>query len=103
MTSGFIASDGKDLDSRFVKTVNDGILNINGNVDVTSKKTCFRDMTDETTSSQTHRLKIERGRKVPSVLINWVFFWQKDHCREAYESELERAHLPETMRGEEYV
>lgn len=65
--------------------------------------TFFGGMADETMSSRAHRLKIERGRKLPSMLINWVFFWQKDHCREAYESELERAHLPETMRGEEYV
>lgn len=65
--------------------------------------TFFGGMADETMSSRAHRLKIERGRKVPSMLINWVFFWQKDHCKAAYESELERAHLPETMRGEEYV
>lgn len=65
--------------------------------------TFFGGMADETMSSRAHRLKIERGRKMPSTLINWVFFWQKDHCRAAYESELERAHLPETMRGEENV
>lgn len=65
--------------------------------------TFFGGMADETMSSRAHRLKIERGRKVPSVLINGVFFWQKDHCKAAYESELERAHLPETMRGERNV
>ena len=61
--------------------------------------TFFGGMADETMSSRAHRLKVERGRKWVSVVINGLFFWQKDHCREAYESELKRAHLPETMRG----
>ena len=65
--------------------------------------TFFGGMADETMSSRAHRLKIERGRKWASLIINGMFFWQKDHCKEAYESELKRAHLPETMRGEEYV
>ena len=56
-------------------------------------------MADETLSSRAYRLRVERGRKLPSMLINCLFFWQKDHCKAAYESELERAHLPETMRG----
>ena len=54
---------------------------------------------DETLSSRAHRLKIERGRKLPSMLINALFFWQTDHCKEAYESELERLHLPPQMRS----
>lgn len=62
--------------------------------------TFFGGMADETLSSRAHRLKIERGRKLASAVINVIFFWQKDHCKEAYESELKRAHLPETMRGE---
>ena len=61
--------------------------------------TFFGGMADETMSSRAHRLKIERGRKWASLIINRMFFWQKDHCKAAYESELERAHLPETMRG----
>lgn len=60
----------------------------------------FGGMADETLSSRAHRLKIERGRKWVSAVINVIFFFQKDHCKEAYESELKRAHLPETMRGE---
>ena len=27
-----------------------------------------------------------------------LFFWQKDHCKSAYESEIERAQLPPGMR-----
>lgn len=62
--------------------------------------TFFGGMADETMSSRAHRLKIERGRKWASLIINGLFFWQKDHCKEAYESELKRAHFPETMRSE---
>ncbi len=54
---------------------------------------------DETLSSRAHRLKIERGRKIPSIFINVLFFWQNDHCKESYESELERLHVPSQMRG----
>ena len=57
-------------------------------------------MADETLSSRAHRLKIERGRKWASVIINVIFIWQKDHCKEAYESELQRTQLPISMRGE---
>lgn len=62
--------------------------------------TFFGGMADETLSSHAHRLKIERGRKWVSAVINVIFFFQKDHCKEAYESEFKRTHLPETMRGE---
>ena len=65
--------------------------------------TFFGGMADETMSSRAHRLKIERGRKWASLIINWLFFLQEDHCQQAYESELERAHLPISMRGEENV
>ena len=65
--------------------------------------TFFGGMADETMSSRAHRLKIERGRKWASLIINGMFFWQKNHCEEAYKSELERAHLPISMRGEENV
>ena len=53
---------------------------------------------DETLSSRAHRLKIERNRKWPSIIINTIFFWQADHCKEAYESEIQRLHLPDQMR-----
>ena len=65
--------------------------------------TFFGGMADETLSSRAHRMKIERGRKWVSAVNNVIFFWQTDHCEEAYESELKRAHLPETMRGYENV
>ena len=62
--------------------------------------TFFGGMADETLSSRAHRLKIERKREWASKLIDVLFFWQKYHCKMAYQSELERVHLHETMRGE---
>lgn len=53
---------------------------------------------DETLSSRAYRLKVERGRELPYKIINILFFWQKDHCKEAYESEINRMHLPPQMR-----
>lgn len=53
---------------------------------------------DETLSSRAYRLKIERDRCIPYYLINLIFFWQEDHCKEAYESEINRLHLPGSMR-----
>ena len=58
---------------------------------------------DETLSSLAYRWELNGKRKWVRMLIDTLFFFQKDHCREAYESELNRAHLPETMRGEKNV
>lgn len=65
--------------------------------------TFFGGMADETLSSRAYRLKIERGRKWLSAIIDLIFFFQEDHCKGAYESELNRVHLPRTMRGEKNV
>ena len=48
---------------------------------------------DETLSAFAHR----RGgwRR---VVINGIFFWQLDHCRASFESELKRRHLPVEYR-----
>lgn len=53
---------------------------------------------DESLSSRSHRLAEERGRKWPKRIINALFFWEKDHCKEAYESEIERLQVPPQMR-----
>lgn len=53
---------------------------------------------DETLSARAHRHALKGDRLWPERLINALFFWQKDHCRQAYESELTRAHLPPSMR-----
>lgn len=52
-------------------------------------------MADETLSSRAYRhAEIKKDRRWPMVIINALFFWQKDHCRTAYESEVERKQLP---------
>ena len=53
---------------------------------------------DETMSSFAYRLYRDKGKKHWYKFINMRFFFQKDHCREAYESELKRNHLPIEMR-----
>ena len=53
---------------------------------------------DESLSSRSWRLHIEHNRTIPKTIINGIFFWQENHCREAYESELERLHVPPQMR-----
>ena len=49
---------------------------------------------DETLSAYSYRVGGWRY-----TTINMIFFWQKDHCYDAYTSELFRKHLP---RGYEY-
>lgn len=60
--------------------------------------TLFAGYADETLSSRAHRHKMDGSRAWPAWIINHLFFWQEDHCKEAYESELERNQLPPSMR-----
>nr|DAW65242.1 MAG TPA: hypothetical protein [Caudoviricetes sp.] len=53
---------------------------------------------DETLSSRAWRHKKDGTRSWPCWLIDHLFFMQEKHCKCAYESELERAHLPPCMR-----
>jgi len=47
---------------------------------------------DETLSARAHRL---RGMNPwPERVIDILFFWQPNHCRSAYESEMNRRQLP---------
>ena len=48
---------------------------------------------DETLSARAYRQAV-KGNKVPSRLINAIFFWQEDHCHAAWLSEANRKHLP---------
>lgn len=50
-------------------------------------------MADETLSARAHRQRL-RGRPAMAQAINALFFWQVDHCRGAYASEVARKHLP---------
>ena len=51
-------------------------------------------MADETLSARAWRNHLKGRRSWPYKLIDTLFFWQKDHCRTAYESEVERKQLP---------
>ena len=55
---------------------------------------------DETLSARAWRHKLDGSRSWPAWIIDHLFFWQKDHCKTAWESELNRAHLPPSLRGE---
>lgn len=53
---------------------------------------------DETLSSRAYRHKKDGSRSWPAWVIDHIFFWQDEHCKTAYESELERAQLPPEFR-----
>lgn len=50
-------------------------------------------MADETLSARAHR-RHRRGDSLTRNAINAIFFWQHDHCGEAYASEFARKQLP---------
>lgn len=56
---------------------------------------------DETLSARAYRLARDRKIKWPASLINSLFFWQEDHCFEAYQSEVLRKHLPKQYQKSE--
>lgn len=45
---------------------------------------------DETLSSRAYRQRHKFRWSVMQEVINLLFFWQPDHCRQAYTSEIER-------------
>ena len=55
-------------------------------------------MADETLSARAWRNHLKGRRSWPVKIINALFFWQDEHCKHAYESEIERAQLPPGMR-----
>ena len=55
---------------------------------------------DETLSARAHRRRM-RGKGGVAKVIDCLFFWQDEHCKSAYESELERSQLPPSMRTKE--
>ena len=50
---------------------------------------------DETFSARAYR-RSQRTRfwRVFRVVIDWIFFWQADHCYQSWLSEFDRKHLP---------
>ena len=54
---------------------------------------------DETLSCRAWRQREKKTHwAVTRRVIDALFFWQKDHCKTAYESELQRRHLPPELR-----
>lgn len=52
-------------------------------------------MADETLSARAYRNRnVSKGWNTAYKVINKIFFWQKDHCYEAYLSEMNRKQLP---------
>lgn len=53
---------------------------------------------DLTLSANAWRWEREGTRSWPRRLIDGLFFWQDAHCYSSYVYEVERRHLPPTMR-----
>ena len=53
---------------------------------------------DETLSSRAWRWEQNGVRSWPRRLIDRLFFWEQDHCRESYRSEREGRQLPPELR-----
>lgn len=54
---------------------------------------------DETISCRAWRRKDDK--KIWAIMrkvIDCIFFWQNNHCKKAYEAELNRKHLPKEFR-----
>lgn len=49
---------------------------------------------DETLSARAWRLGNSDRWLLIYYIINMIFFWQEDHCREAYRAECERRQYP---------
>lgn len=50
---------------------------------------------DETFSAMAWRLEWNAAVRI----IDGIFFWQNEHCRQSYESEMERRHTAPAYRG----
>lgn len=54
---------------------------------------------DETLSSCAYRMDQKGARAAPlRCLIDTIFFWQPEHCKQAFESERNRLQLPPEER-----
>lgn len=60
--------------------------------------TLFCGYADETLSSRSYRHYRDGDRKWPKILIDSILFFDKDHCKTSYESEMLRRQLPPEMR-----
>jgi hypothetical protein len=53
---------------------------------------------DETLSSRCYRQQHKLRWRVAQAVVNFIFFWQYEHCRQAYLSEINRAQTFEYRR-----
>ena len=61
--------------------------------------TIFNGYADETISSRAYRRQDKnKVWKYGRIFIDFLFFWQKYHCYEAYKAEIERRQYPKTFR-----
>lgn len=58
----------------------------------------YRSWADETLSAKAYRLELERGRTWARKLIDTLLWFDKDHCKESYESEVLKRQMPPSMR-----
>ena len=53
---------------------------------------------DESLSARAYRWRRDGKTAVPALLINMLFFWQRDHVWSAYQNEVRRRQLPPEYR-----
>lgn len=54
---------------------------------------------DESLSSRAYRWDVDGVRKWPRIVIDRLFFWEKQHCYQSYLSEREGRQLPPELRN----
>lgn len=64
--------------------------------------TCFLGWADETLSSRAFRWYQDSVRSWPMRLIDALFWFDHNHCRESYESERRRAQMPPELRNDDW-
>ena len=56
-------------------------------------------MADETLSAKAWRMRlVSPAWHAAQVVIDALFFWQEEHCKQSYFAEFERKHLPGEYR-----
>ena len=53
---------------------------------------------DETLSARAWRTRLKPLPRIFVPVINTIFFWQKNHCKESFESEQQMKQLPVAYR-----
>lgn len=59
---------------------------------------------DETLSARSFRMQHRKKRwMMARKIIDTIFFWEKEHCYQAYLSERDRRHFPEYYQQFHYI